>query len=209
MVRRLTVREGELLVRLARQAVEEYVRRGVRVKPPTDLPPALREVAGVFVTLNRLSGEGRELRGCIGYPLGVKPLVEAMLEVAVEAAVADPRFPPVRAEELDRLLVEVSVLTPPIRVEAESPREYPRHIRVGRDGLLVKWRWGQGLLLPQVPIEHGWDEEEFLCQTCLKAGAPPDCWLLEETEVYRFEAQVFEEVEPRGRVVERPLAPGC
>jgi len=196
---------GEFLVRLARKAVEEYVRNGRVIEPPEDTPPELWEKMGVFVTLNRYNAPPQTaLRGCIGFPLPVYPLVEATIKAAIHAAVEDPRFPPVRESELDDLVVEVSVLTPPEPIEG-PPVERPRKIKVGRDGLIVEKGFYSGLLLPQVPIEWGWDEEEFLAQTCWKAGLPPDCWLDPETKVYRFTAEVFEEEYPRGPVRRKGL----
>ncbi|NJE86063.1 TIGR00296 family protein [Thermococcus sp. CX2] len=196
---------GEFLVRLARRAIEEYVRHGKTIKPPEDTPEELWEKMGVFVTLNRHNVPLQAaLRGCIGFPLPIYPLVEATIKAAIYAAVDDPRFPPVGPEELDELTVEVSVLTPPEPIEG-PPEERPREIKVGQDGLIIEKGIHSGLLLPQVPVEWGWDEEEFLAQTCWKAGLPPDCWLDEDTKVYRFTAEIFEEEYPRGPVRRKPL----
>ena len=109
-----------------------------------------------------------------------------------------------REDELDDIVVEVSVLTPPEPIEG-PPKERPMKIKVGRDGLLIEKGFYSGLLLPQVPIEWGWDEEEFLAQTCWKAGLPPDCWLDPDTKVYRFTAEIFEEEKPWGPVRRKPL----
>jgi len=196
---------GEFLVRLARRAIEEYVRNGRTIKPPEDTPPELWEKMGVFVTLNKRHAPPQmALRGCIGFPLPVYPLVEATINAAIYAAVDDPRFPPVRESELNDLVIEVSVLTPPEPIEG-PPEERPKKIKVGRDGLIIEKGIYSGLLLPQVPIEWGWDEEEFLAQTCWKAGLPPDCWLDESTKVYRFTAEIFGEEKPGGPVKRKPL----
>jgi len=196
---------GEFLVRLARRAVEEYVRNGKTISPPEDTPPELWEKMGVFVTLNRCNSPPQTaLRGCIGFPLPVYPLVEATIKAAIYAATDDPRFPPVSEDELEEVVVEVSVLTPPEPIEG-APKERPEKIKVGRDGLLIERGFYSGLLLPQVPIEWGWDEEEFLAQTCWKAGLPPDCWLDPETRIYRFTAEIFEEESPWGPVRRKPL----
>ncbi len=195
----LTDEEGEFLVRVARLAIEEYVSNGRRIRP--DCPyESLKEKRGVFVTIRRLLDGRKELRGCIGFPEPLRSLIEHTVEAAIAAATEDPRFYPLGKEELDSILVEVSVLTPLERIEVESPRDYPSKIKVGRDGLVVKWKFLSGLLLPQVPKEFGWDEVEFLSQTCMKAGAPPDCWLTEDAVLYRFQAEIFEEESPRGRV---------
>ncbi|AEH25465.1 TIGR00296 family protein [Pyrococcus yayanosii] len=196
---------GEFLVRLARRAIEEYLKTGREIEPPEDTPPELWKKMGVFVTLNRHNVPPQmALRGCIGFPLPLYPLVKATIKAAIYAAVDDPRFPPVRLEEMDAITVEVSVLTPPELIEG-PPEERPKKIKVGRDGLIVEKGIYSGLLLPQVPIEWGWDEEEFLAETCWKAGLPPDCWLDEDTKVYRFTAEIFEEEYPRGPVKRRSL----
>lgn len=199
----LTDREGEFLVKLARRAVEVYLAEGRFLEPPKEVSRSLCEKRGVFVTLNRVEGEGRELRGCIGFPYPIYPLVEATVKAAVESAVGDPRFPPVTLREMDSIAVEVSVLTPPEELRVDDPRRLPSLIKVGRDGLIVRRGVYSGLLLPQVPVEEGWDSEEFLCYCCLKAGLQPDAWLLRGTRVYRFEAEVFEEEYPRGPVRRR------
>ncbi|MDW8044441.1 MAG: TIGR00296 family protein [Nitrososphaerota archaeon] len=197
--------EGEYLVKIARATVESYVKEGKVMKLPDDVPQKFREKAGVFVTLNKIVKGRKELRGCIGLPMPDKPLIEGLIEAAISSAVDDPRFPPVRPDELDDIVVEVSVLTPPELIQVKSPKEYLSKIKVGRDGLIVRWKYGSGLLLPQVPVEYGWDVEDFLCHTCIKAGAPPDCWLLPETKIYRFQGIVFEESSPRGKVVRKEL----
>ncbi len=194
----LTLKEGELAVRLAREAVEQYVRERKVLKK--ELEGKFAEKRGVFTTLNKHG----MLRGCIGFPYPVKRLDEAIIDSAISAAVKDPRFPPVGDDELQDIVVEVTVLTPPQRLEAK-PLERSKYVKVGKDGLMVKKGMFSGLLLPQVAVEHNFDEEEFLTQTCLKAGLPPDCWLEEDTEVYVFQGQIFEETEPYGRVVERDL----
>ena len=196
---------GVFLVRLARKAIEEYLRTRTVVEPPEDTPEALWEPMGVFVTLNKVAGGVRALRGCIGFPYPEKPLVRATIEAAIASATEDPRFPPVRLEEMGDIVVEVSVLTRPELVRVADPRDYPRAIRVGRDGLIVERGIFRGLLLPQVPVEWGWDEETFLSQCCMKAGLYPDAWLDRETRIYRFQALVFEEEEPRGHVRRREL----
>ncbi len=201
----LTLEEGKFLVSLARKTVETYLKTGRRLKIPENVPPKLMEKCGVFVTINKLKNGKRELRGCIGYPYPTHPLIEAVMDSAISSATRDPRFPPLNENELEKVIFEVSVLTPPEIIKVKKPTEYPSKIKVGRDGLIVESGFYKGLLLPQVPIEWKWDEEEFLCQCCLKAGLPPDCWLLEETKIYRFEAIIFEETKPNGEIVRKEL----
>ena len=130
-----------------------------------------------------------ELRGCIGYIEGIKPLWEAVRDMARAAALEDPRFPPVRPEEVPELEIEISVLTPLWRVKDI------KDIVIGRDGLIIRKGWRQGLLLPQVATEYGWDVKTFLEHTCLKAGLPRDAWKDPEAEIWAFSAEVFSEGE--------------
>ncbi len=163
------------------------------------------EPCGVFVTLNSFRHGKRELRGCIGFPYATTPLARAVIESAINSATQDPRFPPVSFEELDQIVFEVSVLTPPQIINVEKPQDYPSGIRIGQDGLIVEKSYYKGLLLPQVPIEWGWDEEEFLSQCCVKAGLSPDCWLTKGTKISKFQAIIFEETSTGGEVERKEL----
>ncbi|MEM3716031.1 MAG: TIGR00296 family protein [Candidatus Bathyarchaeia archaeon] len=205
MVFDLTDEDGELLVKLARRAVEENLKDGRIISPPESVPQRLLEKRGVFVTINSVMEGEKSLRGCIGFPYPAYPLVKAVIEAAIESATRDPRFPPMTPNELDNVVFEVSILTEPELIKVSSPREYPLKIKVGEDGLIVERGFYKGLLLPQVPVEWNWDEEEFLCQCCLKAGLPPDCWLLKGTKIYKFQCVIFEETRPNGPVVRKTL----
>jgi len=201
----LSLEEGEFLVKLARKAVEEYLKNRSRIKVPREISEKLLRECGVFVTINSVKKGKKELRGCIGFPYPTTPLAEAVIDAAISSATQDPRFYPVSLNELDSLVFEVSVLTPPQKVNVEKPSEYPSKIKVGEDGLIVERGVFKGLLLPQVPIEWKWDEEEFLCQCCVKAGLPPDCWLMENTKIYKFQAIIFEEEKPKGEIKRKTL----
>lgn len=196
----LTQEEGKFLVNLARNTVKEYLENGKTLKPPKETPKKLFEQCGVFVTINTFRHGEKELRGCIGYPYPTVPLVEAVIDSAINASTQDPRFEPMSLRELESVVFEVSVLTPPESVEAKNPKEYLNKIKVGEDGLIVERGYYKGLLLPQVPVEWGWCEEEFLCQCCMKAGLPPDSWLTKDAKVYKFRAIIFEEEAPNGEV---------
>ena len=196
----LTLEEGKLLVGIARRTIETYLREGRKPSAPKVLAK-LREPRGVFVTLNK----GGELRGCIGHLLPAMPLIDAVIDSAISSATRDPRFPPVSLEELPELEVEVSVLSKPELIRVKNPREYPKSIVIGRDGLVVEWSGYAGLLLPQVPVEWGWDAEEYLSHACMKAGLMPDQWLSKGVRISKFSAQVFKEKGPRGEVEEREL----
>ncbi len=200
----LSAEEGEVAVRLARRALEH----GLAPSPPADptafaaaesLPGVFAEPRGVFVTLKR-HPDGA-LRGCIGYPLPVLPLRSAIAGAAVAAAVEDFRFRPVRAADLSRITVEVSVLTVPVPIRFTTPAEAIRAVSVGRDGLIVEGFGSSGLLLPQVAPEQGWSAEELLDGTCEKAGLPPRAWRDPRVQVRRFEAEIFRERTPAGEVV--------
>jgi uncharacterized protein (TIGR00296 family) len=197
--------EGEFLVRLARKAVGEYLKTRKHAPVPDNISEKLKQPCGVFVTINSIEKGEKELRGCIGYPYPTDPLVQAVIQSAISAATEDPRFYPLSSKELDEVVFEVSVLTPPEKIETEKPKEYPAKIKVGEDGLIVERGMYKGLLLPQVPIEWKWNEEEFLCQCCIKAGLPADNWLLDGTKLYKFQAIIFEEETPKGEVKRKTL----
>jgi uncharacterized protein len=196
--------EGEIAVRLARQAVEAEVRGTGEGR--VDAPEAFREKRGVFVTLSQYPGH--LLRGCIGFPEPIFSLASAILQAAQHAC-HDPRFEDLGEGELDGIVVEVTVLTVPEELKVKDRKELPKVVQVGRDGLIVEQGPYRGLLLPQVPVEWGWDAEEFLGQTCMKAGMAPDMWLDRRTTLYRFEGEIFAEESPRGRVVRKEITHGA
>jgi hypothetical protein len=193
--------DGEKLVKMARAVVTEFLKNKNKMKLDSEFEESFSANAGVFVTINHQSN----LRGCIGYALPDKKLYNALEDAAISAATEDPRFPSVTFEELDQITFEVTVLTPPQEIEVTDPKEYPSMIKVGRDGLIVKSGFNSGLLLPQVPKEYGWNEEEFLGHTCEKAGLAKDFWQKKETKVLKFEGIVFKEQSPGGSVVREKL----
>ncbi len=192
----LALEQQKFLMKEARETLESVVRGGDVVIYETD-DEVLRKKMGVFVTLHKMPG--RRLRGCIGYPSAVKPLYVATAEMTRAAALEDPRFPPVRPSETDDIEIEISVLSPwrPIKKKGEvlSIEELASRIKVGKDGLILFYGPYSGLLLPQVPVEWGWDEKEFLKEITLKAGVPDSVLTKPETELYAFEAFVFSEFE--------------
>jgi AmmeMemoRadiSam system protein B/AmmeMemoRadiSam system protein A len=178
----LTEAEQQSLVAIARNTLESYIRTG-KVPPATPLTARLEEKRGAFVTLT----EHGDLRGCIGYIEPIKPLFQAVSDMAVAASTEDPRFPPVGKEELGDIHVEITVLSP------VRPLASPDSVVVGKHGLIIrKGRWS-GLLLPQVPVEQGWNREQFLQHTCLKAGLPPSAWKDKDAQLSCFTGQVFGE----------------
>ncbi len=177
----LTPQERAELLGIARQAVQQAVKDHKRYSPPEPRSAALREPRGAFVTLKRRG----ELRGCIGHTVAQQPLYLTVRDVAIYAALEDPRFPAVGEAELKDLQYEISVLSPFRKVKD------PREVRVGEHGLLVRRGYRQGLLLPQVPVEQKWDRHTFLDECCHKAGLEADAWKDPATELFVFTALVF------------------
>ena len=208
MPSQLSTEEGTFLVGLARKAVEHYLKTRKCLDTPEGVSEKLLRPSGVFVTINSISNGENDLRGCIGFPYPTLPLAQAVIDSAINAATQDPRFPSLSLGELKQVVFEVSVLTPPSLIEAKNPKEYCTEIKVGEDGLIVERGMYKGLLLPQVPVEWGWDAQEFLCQCCNKAGLLSDYWLRQGTKVYKFQAIVFEEETPGGSIKRKMLTVG-
>ncbi len=197
-----TLDDGKFAVKTARSIIEAVV-SGKEFTVP-EPPEIFKNKSGIFVTINTFPKHN--LRGCIGYPEPIFPLIEALEKAAESAALHDPRFPSVEGEELDNIVIEVSLLTPPEQIEVSKPKQYVKEVKIGRDGLIIeKGEYNKGLLLPQVPVEWNWKVDEFLSHTCMKAGLLPDCWLDEGTKIYKFSAEIFAEVEPKGEIVEKTL----
>ncbi len=187
---------GALLVSLARKAVEQFLTKGELLKPEN--VAQLSEKRGVFVSI--YTHPLNHLRGCIGFPFPQIPLGEATVAAAIAAAFKDPRFPPLKEEELPSVVFEVIVLTPPTEIDTSSRKDLPSKITIGVDGLIVETPYGSGLLLPQVPVEYNWNAEEYLSQLCVKAGLKPTYWLYGKMRLLRFSAEVFAEKKPYGEV---------
>ena len=211
MPKLLSLQEGTILTKFARQSIEEYTQNHKVIESPSSISKALLENRGVFVTLK--TQHPRELRGCIGFlPSGPNsrqkplPLLQATQQAALSSAFKDPRFPPVKEDELNTILVEVSVLTIPEELEVENRLELQNQIVVGKHGLIIEGKgWSRGLLLPQVAPEQEWNAEEFLKGWCQKAGLATNCYLDPEVRVFTFEAQIFAEEQVRGEIVERTV----
>ncbi len=186
---------GTFVVETARTALELWVRERKKLVLKM-IPERLKVKSGLFVSL--YSWPEKDLRGCIGYPWPVLPVWQALIEATIAAAM-DPRFEPIRQEELDRLVIEVSILTEPKLIRAK-PADYAKKIKIGRDGLIVKSDFHSGLLLPKVATEHGLDAEDFLIETCLKAGLPPTAWKASSVHVFKFQTESWAEKQPYGPV---------
>jgi AmmeMemoRadiSam system protein A len=180
---KLTSEEKRTLIRLARATLSQWA--GL----PATVPPASGRLAtekrGVFVTLRILG----DLRGCIGYIQPFETVAEAVRELAIKSASEDPRFDPLTPDEVGRVTIEISVLTPLEAIDG------PADVVVGRDGLVVESGWHRGLLLPEVATDEGWTVEEFLAGTCRKAGLGRDAWRRPGVKLYRFETEHFSEAD--------------
>lgn len=182
----LSKEEKALLLALARKSLTHHFEgKKFKPEPPSrERYPHLWEKRGIFVTLFKRG----TLRGCVG---NINPegfLFEEVCEVVLDSALRDPRFPPLKKEELTETEIEISVLSP-------FRKGIPEEVIVGRDGVYIKKGLHRGLLLPQVATEHNWDRETFLTHACLKAGLPQDCYLDPQVEIYLFSAEVFRESE--------------
>ena len=178
----LTSEEKKQLIQIALASIHSSV-KGEPLPVFEPNTETLRQLCGAFVTIHKKGA----LRGCIGYVEGIKPLHEAVTDMARAAALEDPRFPPVSADELDSLDIEISVLSPTKRIDDVS------QIEVGKHGIIIQRGMYKGLLLPQVATEYGWDTTTFLEHTCQKAGLPTNAWQDDETVIKIFSAIVFGE----------------
>jgi hypothetical protein len=192
----LSDQEQRELLRIARATLREFLTTG-RMPPGSPHKESLLAPGGAFVSLHAHG----DLRGCIGTFADATPLFRTIQEMAVAAAVRDPRFEPVAPEELGAVEIEISVLSSLQAVKS------PAEVEVGRHGIHISRGRYRGVLLPQVATEHGWDRDTFLAQTCRKAGLPPDAWTQPGTVIEVFSAQVFSERTALPEMVGTPAPP--
>ena len=176
----------KFVLKLAREAIETYVKTGKKIPVPKEYPEEMKENKGVFVTIYK---KPRELRGCIGIPYPEMPLIEALIEASV-CVCSDPRFPLLSKEELKDIFIEVSILTKPEPIKA---KDIKKEVKIGKHGLIIKMGFQGGLFLPQVPVEQKWNIDEYLENLCYKASLTADSWLDTNCKLYSFETEVFEE----------------
>lgn len=189
---KLSLEQGKKLVKLARDSISTYFsNKEIKTEEFT-------EKRGAFVTIH--SYQSKQLRGCIGFPEPFLPLGETIIKSARAAAFSDPRFFPLEKRELDNIIFEVSVLTKPELIKVKKPAEYSKKIKIGRDGLIAEYKGIKGLLLPQVFKKES--VEQALSMTCQKAGLPYDIWRDLDCKIYKFEAQIFSEESPNGKIKE-------
>jgi len=185
-VTELNKEQQKKLLSIARKTIREYIDNGQLPEPDLEnefTDEIFKEKRGAFVTIHK----NGKLRGCIGYIRGIKNIPETIVEMSRAAGFNDPRFPALRRNEVDEIDIEISILSPIVKVENVD------EIQVGRDGLIISNSFRTGLLLPQVASEYGWSENQFLENTCYKAGLPGDAWKWNDTTIERFSAQVFSE----------------
>lgn len=185
MEKELSPNEKSALLAIARKAIETLVKAGeTYVEPREEM--SLNRRNGCFVTIKQRG----QLRGCIGNFQSEHPLFREVAEMAVASATKDPRFYPMREDDLMNFTLEISVLSPLVKIESIE------EIEVGKHGIYLEKGFYRGVLLPQVAIEHGWNRDTFLKQTCLKAGLPTNAWSADDAEIYVFSAQIFGETAP-------------
>jgi uncharacterized protein len=194
----LTFGEGTKLVRLARTAVESYLKNGKIITSTIKS----NKKAGIFVTLYQIdsSNSEKKLRGCIGHTIPSWNIHDTVISAAINAATKDPRFIALSQEELENVIFEVSVLTKPTLIQVDNTKAYQSEIVIGRDGLLIEGKYGSGLFLPQVPVEQKWTTAEYLANLCYKAGAPADAWKVPDSKLYKFHTIVFSEKLPKREI---------
>lgn len=179
-------KDKQLLLRLARDTLESYFKD---TDPDTSECTHLTQLRGCFVTLHK----NGELRGCIGFTKPIMPLFEQIIAATKAAAFEDPRFEPLVQEELKHIKIEISILTKPELIKAESQEDYLKSISIGKDGLIIQYNGHSGLLLPQVALEYHWTPEQFLEAVCDKAGLDINAWKNKNAKIYKFQAEVFSE----------------
>ncbi len=189
---------GKKAVETARMAIETYIKENRIIASPVD--GLFSDKHGVFTTLETYPGKA--LRGCIGFPEPYYSLGDGVVKSAIYAATEDPRFDRIKADELDRVTVEVSILTEPVEIESD-PEKRPDNIKIGRDGLITVYNGASGLLLPQVATENHMGSREFLEALCEKAGLWEGCWKYKKVKISKFQAIIFGEKKPRGEVEQR------
>jgi AmmeMemoRadiSam system protein A len=179
---KLTDEEKQALLQIARTSIQSAV-EGLSLPIIKNVDETLRQPRGVFVTLR----VNEELRGCIGYVEPLFPLAQATQDVAVKAAMEDPRFLPLSTAELESVTIEISVLSP---LEILHDIE---NVEIGKHGLVISAGYRRGLLLPQVATEYNWDRKQFLNHTAMKAGLSPDAWTRKEAQLFTFTVEKFDE----------------
>jgi len=198
----LNLERGKKLVKLARKTVERWFKEKKFIVEKVD-DKTLEEKRGVFVTIENFPS--KSLRSCIGIPRESLELYEAVQRTAFSSAFEDPRFPPLKKEELNKVIFEISIMTKLKLIEVKDPKEYFEKIEICKDGLMLINKSFSGLLLPSVPVQFDWTVEEFLENLCYKANLTPDWIYDKDTKIWKFQTQIFAEENPNGKIVEVKL----
>ena len=185
-------------MKLCRKSIEYAMASGKKLKESTENKNFL-EKKGAFVTLKTFPMG--ELRGCVGRPYPSQTLWNAIIDSAMDAAFNDDRFEQLNAKELEKTSIEISVLTTPQEIKCKK-EDLPKNIQIGEDGLIIEAPFTAGLLLPQVATEEKWNPETFLQHLCWKAGLSPEEWKNPKTKISKFQAQIFKEEKPNGKIIE-------
>lgn len=180
-----TLEEKRILLETARKSINSVFTQEKISEPDYEKHPIFKSQAGAFVTLT----QQRVLRGCIGYIVSDQPLFQTVCEAAVQASQYDPRFQPVRKSEIKNLSIEISILSEPFPLNSYD------EIEIGKHGLILEEEGRRGLLLPQVPVEHHMNREQYLDSICRKSGFPADYWRTKQLKLSGFTAAVFSEEE--------------
>ena len=192
---KMDTNDGIAAVRIARSIITNEV-EGKHAR--YEMPASFDRPYGVFVTINTYPS--LHLRGCIGYPDPVLPLKDVLGPAAISAC-SDPRFSSLKENELDAVVMEVTILTPPEQISA-AKADLPAAIRIGRDGLMLEYKGRRSVFLPRVPAEQGWDVKEYLENLCMKAGIGKDRWKEKECLIFSFRGKIFKETSPNGDITE-------
>lgn len=196
-----SIEDGETLVRAARNTIELYLSSPKFKRSIVEsYVEKFNERYGVFVTIEHYPTKA--LRGCIGFPTTTKSVKELLPEAAIAAATEDPRFVSVSHMEFEHMVVSVNILSKPEQIKANTIEKIKKEIKVGRDGLILRYGYNSGLFLPIVPVEQGWNVEEYLDNLCLKAQLHEHTWKTSNVELYKFTSQEFRELSPNGPIEE-------
>jgi uncharacterized protein (TIGR00296 family) len=182
-------REGKILVDIAKAAIAAYLKEGVKIEIPEDIPAILKQKFGVFISLKKKEGNDRDKSiSSIGYLLPFKTAAEAIVDSAMAAAIRARLY---GIESIDDVNVEVTIINSIEPLQVHQRVTLPEYIKLGEDGILIERGFQRALYLPQIAIERGWDSLDFLSECCMKAGLMPDAWLDEDTKLYKFKVKVF------------------
>jgi len=192
-----SISEGESLVKLARETVNSFFENNFSIQKTGH-----KQKKGIFVSIHTYPDY--ELRGCIGYPYPELEFGESLQKAAISAAFYDNRFEPLKKQEMEKIIFEISIMTEPKLIVVEKPMDYLKKIKIGKDGLIVEYSDYKGLLLPQVPLESkpNWDAETFISHVCMKAGLSSNMWLNSDIKIFKFQAQIFKEKTPGGKIIQ-------